>query len=112
MVPLSQSHPASCYQVKVSRLSGLALEEKERKDGEAATGFERECSLTLKAGSICLDISERVLRAIKQSQYIGHQHGGSLSHSPGDLSPSQGHISGPKPISFASLQPQAAPLYM
>lgn len=60
------------------------------------------CSLTLKAGSICQDISERVLGAIKESQYIGHQHGGSLSHSPRDLSPSQGHTSGPKSISFGN----------
>lgn len=83
-----------------------------RGDREAAIGAERVCSLTLKAGSICQDISEQVLGAIKESQYIAHQHGSSLSHSPRDLSPSQGHTSGPKSISFSSLQAQAASLYM
>lgn len=81
---------------------GSGRKKKKRKEGEAVIGAERVCSLTLKAGSICQDISERVLGAIKESQYIGHQHGGSLSHSPRDLSPSQGHTSGPKSISFGN----------
>lgn len=46
----------------------------------------------LRARSICLDISERVLETTEQSQYIGHQHGGSLSCSLGDLPPPQGHF--------------------
>lgn len=86
--------------------------EKKGKEGEAAIGAERVCSLTLKAGSICLDISERVLGAIKQSQNIGHQHGGSLSHSPRDLSPPQGHTSGPNQSVLPAATPGSLSLYV
>lgn len=58
-------------------------------------------------GSLCLAISEQFLGAVKPSQvYWPLTRGGSLSHSLGARSPSQGQTSRPKSISFACLRPQ------
>lgn len=62
---------------------------KKRKGKKGKQPFELSAS-NPRGRSICLDVSERLLRAVTQS-LLGHRQAGSLARNPGDPSPSQGH---------------------